>query len=81
MPYIPNAIETNPCVVVGHDSEGQEIMEPTEDGDPNIACWSLYFHADGVGVVHIKDFATKGEVEQAADLLRLFMQAMGYPHV
>lgn len=72
----PDAIEIHPCVVVGNDSFGNEIMEQCEEDDPDIACWALYFHVEDKGLVHVKDFEDREQAEHGAELLRLFMEAI-----
>ena len=78
MPHTPDAIEIHPCTVVSTDSDGREVLEQCDEDDPNIKCWSLYFHETGTGLIHVKDFDTKQEAEHGAVLLKIFMEAMGY---
>ena len=72
----PNAVEVHPCVVVGNDSLGNEIMEQCESDDPNIATWSVYWHLEEGGLVYIEDFPTQQEAEQAAALLERGLEAL-----
>jgi len=69
MERFPDAVEFHPCAIVGADDEGKELMEQCEAGDPAIACWSVYWHVTGSGLLHVEDFKTQEEARQAASLL------------
>jgi len=69
-----DALEIQPCVVVGHGSLNSEIVEPCEPEDAHF--WTVYGHFRTGGVDAFEDFATKAEALAFHDRLLTL-----YPHL
>src|ERR1700677_1039339 len=77
--WMPNirdfdAIEIHPCMVIGNDSMGNEIVEPCEPEDAHF--WTVYGHLRTGGVDAFEDFATEAEASAFSDRL-----IAAYPHL
>jgi hypothetical protein len=71
-----DALEIAPCRIVGHDSLGNEIVEPCDDAPEEAAFWTVYGHFLTGGVDAFEDFATEAEAIAFHD------QLIGvYPHL
>jgi hypothetical protein len=71
-----DALEIAPCRVVGHDSLGNEIVEPCDDAPEEVAFWTVYGHYRTGGVDAFEDFATEAEAVAFHDQL-----IAAYPHL
>jgi hypothetical protein len=71
-----DGIEIEPCRVVGHDSLGNDIVEPCDDAPEEAFFWTVYGHLRTGGVNAFEDFAT--EAEAVAFHNRLIS---AYPHL
>jgi hypothetical protein len=69
-----DALEIQPCTVVGHDSMDTEIVEPCEPEDAHF--WTVYGHLRTGGVDAFEDFSTEAE---ALAFYRRVIAA--YPHL
>ena len=64
-----DALEIAPCRVVGHDSVGNDIVEPCDDAPEEAAFWTVYGHFRAGGVDDFEDFATEAEAVAFHDQL------------
>ena len=71
-----DALEIAPCRVVGHDSLGDEIVEPCDDAPDEAAFWTVFGHFRTGGVDAFEDFATEAEAVAFHDRL-----IAAYPHL
>jgi hypothetical protein len=71
-----DALEVAPCRVVGHDSFGNDIVEPCDDAPQEAAFWTVYGHYKTGGVDAFEDFATEAEALAFHDRL-----IAAYPHL
>ncbi len=71
-----DALEVAPCRVVGHDSLGNEIVEPCDDAPEEAVFWTVYGHLRSGGVDAFEDFATEAEARAFHDRL-----ISVYPHL
>jgi hypothetical protein len=62
-----DALEIQPCAVVGHDSMDTEIVEPCEPEDASF--WTVYGHYRSGGVNAFQDFPTEAEARAFHDRL------------
>jgi len=69
-----DALEIEPCVVVGHGGLHSEIVEPCEPQDAHF--WTVYGHFRTGGVDALDDFPTKAEALAFHDRLIAL-----YPHL
>ena len=69
-----DALEIHPCMVVGHDSMGGQIVEQCEPKDAQF--WTVYGHFRTGGVDAFEDFATEAEAIAFHDRLVAI-----YPHL
>jgi len=71
-----DALEIAPCRIVGHDSRGNEIVEPCDDAPEEAAFWTVYGHFRTGGVDAFEDFASEAEAVAFHDRL-----IATYPHL
>jgi hypothetical protein len=69
-----DALEIHPCMVVGHDGMGSDIVEQCEPGDAHF--WTVFGHFRTGGVDDFEDFATEAEAVAFHDRLIPI-----YPHL
>ncbi len=77
--WMPNirdfdALEIQPCAVIGHCEDGTEIVEPC--GLETAHFWTVYGHLRTGGVEAFEDFPTEAEALAFHDLL-----ISAYPHL
>jgi hypothetical protein len=72
-----DALEIAPCVVIGNDSLGNELVERCDDApQEEIAFWTVYGHYRTGGVNAFEDFATEAEAVAFHEQL-----IHAYPHL
>ena len=71
-----DALEIAPCRIVGHDSHGNELVEPCDDTPAEAAFWTVYGHFRTGGVDAFEDFPTEAEAIAFHDRLIAI-----YPHL
>ena len=69
-----DALEIQPCAVIGRCEDGTEIVEPCEAADAHF--WTVYGHLRTGGVDAFEDFPTKAEALAFHDQL-----VSAYPHL
>jgi hypothetical protein len=69
-----DALEIQPCTVVGHGGMNEELVEPCEPEDA--AFWTVYGHFRTGGVDAIEDFPSEAEAVAFRDRL-----IAAYPHL
>ena len=71
-----DALEVKPCVIVGNDGLGNDIVEPCDDAPDEAAFWTVYGHYRAGGVDAFEDFPTEAEAITFHDQL-----IQTYPHL
>ena len=69
-----DALEIQPCAIVGHGGMQEEIVEPCAREDAHF--WTVYGHYRTGGVDAFEDFATEAEAQAFHDELISI-----YPHL
>jgi hypothetical protein len=69
-----DALEIHPCVVVGHDSLGGDIVEQCDPEDAHF--WTVFGHFRSGGIDDFGDFASEAEATVFHDRLIAI-----YPHL
>jgi len=69
-----DALEIHPCMVVGHDSMGGDIVEPCEPEDAHF--WTVFGHYRCGGIDDFEDFPTESEAHAFHDRL-----IAAFPHL
>lgn len=64
-----DGLEIAPCRIIGHDSLGNEIVEPCDDTPEEAAFWTVYGHYKTGGVDAFEDFQTEAEAQAFHDRL------------
>jgi hypothetical protein len=71
-----DALEIQPCAIIGNDSMDNPIAEPCEPQDAMF--WTVYGHYRSGGVNDFEDFSTEAEAQAFHDrLLSLFPHLAG----
>ena len=69
-----DALEIHPCIVIGYDGMGGDIVEQCEPEDAHF--WTVFGHFRTGGVDDFEDFATEAEAMAFHDRL-----IAAYPHL